>query len=83
MLLSKRRQPATRIVTNSPFEAEQSELPRIAEDIFALGSAIFEVTEWRLPHHDVDDDEVGVLMVKDILPDPSFNNPAAAVIHKC
>jgi hypothetical protein len=58
-------------------------LTQIAEDIFVLGSAIFEVTKWRLPHHDVDYDDVGVLMAKDILPDPSFNNPAAAIIHKC
>jgi hypothetical protein len=58
-------------------------LPRIAEDLFALGSAIFEVTEWKLPHHDVNEDEVEVLMGQDILPEPSTDNPAASIIRKC
>jgi serine/threonine protein kinase len=66
-----------------PRGRQQSELPRIAEDLFALGSAIFEVTEWKLPHQDVDEDEVEVLMAQDILPEASADNPAADVIHKC
>jgi serine/threonine protein kinase len=63
-----------------PRGRQQSELPRIAEDLFALGSSIFEVTEWKLPHQDVDEDEVEVLMVQDILPETSTDNPAASII---
>jgi hypothetical protein len=62
---------------------EQGELPRIAEDLFALVPAIFEVTEWKLLHQDVDEEEVEMLIARDILPEASSNNPAAEIINKC
>jgi len=55
-------------------------------EIFALGTAIYEIVEWKVPYgpqNEVSEDEVLKALVDGIWPQISSNNPAEGVIRRC
>ncbi|KAK2747877.1 hypothetical protein FQN55_004754 [Onygenales sp. PD_40] len=55
-------------------------------EIFALGTAIYEITEWKVPYGpqaEVSEDEVIAALVDGKLPELTRGNPAGAVIRGC
>ncbi|PGH10521.1 TKL protein kinase [Helicocarpus griseus UAMH5409] len=55
-------------------------------EIFALGTAIYEITEWKVPYSpqiEVSEDEVIAALVDGKLPEIASGNPAEAVIRCC
>jgi hypothetical protein len=62
---------------------DEGEVPRMAEELFALGSAVHEVMEWHVPFLDVPEHELEVLYADDRLPELAVDNVAAEVIRKC
>ncbi|KAG4436517.1 hypothetical protein IFR05_007991 [Cadophora sp. M221] len=53
-------------------------------DMFALGTAIYEIVEWRVPYgSQTTEDEVVSALVDGIWPEISSNNLAEGVIHRC
>ncbi|KAK3323202.1 kinase-like domain-containing protein [Cercophora scortea] len=61
----------------------RGELTPTAKEIFALGSAIYEMTEWKIPDGDLSEEDVDMKWRRDQRPDPSPDNPAGDVIKKC
>ncbi|KAK0621979.1 kinase-like domain-containing protein [Bombardia bombarda] len=59
------------------------ELPPMAEELFALGSAIFEITEWKMPYFEEGELIADTKYFHDELPEPSQDNPARDIIRKC
>ncbi|KAK3347199.1 kinase-like domain-containing protein [Lasiosphaeria hispida] len=58
--------------------------PMLAGEIFALGSAIYEITEWEVPYGPaVSERDVAVKLSRGELPVLSEDNPARAVIRRC
>lgn len=56
----------------------------IDEEIFALGSAVYEITEWQMPYGNAADETiVDNKLHRGILPDLRRDNPAAEIIKKC
>lgn len=55
-------------------------------EIFALGTAIYEIVEWRVPYGpeaEVSDDEVIAALVDGKRPPLTNDNPAGAIIRRC
>ncbi|SPO03489.1 uncharacterized protein DNG_06172 [Cephalotrichum gorgonifer] len=63
---------------------EEDEISVEAKELFALGSAIFEITEWKLPFDPIDDFEIINRMVSEdkLTPIPE-DNPARDIIDGC
>jgi serine/threonine protein kinase len=61
------------------------EIPMMVQELFAMGSEIFEITEWKVPYADAGDDsgKVRRWVYDGKLPTISPENPASAVISKC
>lgn len=59
------------------------ELPPLERELFALGSAIFELTEWKVPYHGLTEGEVDLKVYDDEQPDLTRGNPAANIINQC
>lgn len=58
----------------------------IHREIYALGSAIYELTEWRVPYgseYDVPREEVEQMMIAGKYPEISAGNPAEGIILRC
>ncbi|KAL2024565.1 hypothetical protein VTK56DRAFT_7608 [Thermocarpiscus australiensis] len=66
-----------------PRGRDEVELSRMAEELFALGSAIHEVMEWQVPFWDVPEYELDGIYADDKLPELAPDNPAADIIRKC
>lgn len=62
---------------------DEGEVPRMAEELFALGSAVHEVMEWHVPFLDVPEHELEGLYADDQLPELAGDNLAVDVIRKC
>ncbi|KAK3324181.1 kinase-like domain-containing protein [Cercophora scortea] len=56
--------------------------PGRKRDIFALGSAIYEITTWKRPYAGLEDEEIESRYAQDLFP-PLEGNVAGAVISKC
>ncbi|KAK7419120.1 hypothetical protein QQZ08_010990 [Neonectria magnoliae] len=59
------------------------ELPPLERELFALGSAIYELTEWKVPYHGLTEGEVDLKVYDDEQPDLTTGNPAASIISQC
>lgn len=68
-----------------PVRFIHGEIPTMAQEIFALGAALCEVTGWSVPYGTSDDDEeeLNPRMRRGELPDLSVNNPAKDDIMRC
>lgn len=68
-----------------PVKFTHGEISMMAREIFALGTAVCEITEWRVPYGTSRDDEeeLNPRMRRGELPDLSPDNPAKQVIMKC
>ena len=66
-----------------PRGRDEDKVPRMAEELFALGSAIHEVMEWRVPFWGVLDYELDGRYADDDLPEVAADNITADVIRKC
>ncbi|KAK6222501.1 serine/threonine protein kinase [Colletotrichum tabaci] len=58
----------------------------IRREIFALGSAIYEIVEWKVPYgseKEVPLDEVHRRLIADQWPELDENNPAKEIINRC
>ncbi|EJT71453.1 serine/threonine protein kinase [Gaeumannomyces tritici R3-111a-1] len=58
----------------------------IHRELFALGSAICEITEWTVPYgpeHEVTYEEVQAMLLAGEWPDISLDNPAEDIIRRC
>jgi hypothetical protein len=65
-----------------PNRKRQGDRPYLKRDLFALGSAIYEVMAWRKPFSDLTDEEVGRRFACDEFPDLR-NVSCGDVIEKC
>ncbi|KAK3688804.1 hypothetical protein B0T22DRAFT_440328 [Podospora appendiculata] len=61
----------------------RKDVPPIAKEIFALGSAVYEMTEWKIPDGELSEDDVDMKWRRDRRPEPSVDNPAVDIIKKC
>lgn len=59
------------------------DLPPLERELFALGSAIYELTEWKVPYHGMTEGEIDVKVYDDEQPDLTTGNPAADIIRRC
>lgn len=67
-----------------PLKFLHGEISMMAREIFALGTALCEITEWCVPYGtSVDDEEVEMLRIRGKLPDLSADNPAKDIIMRC
>ncbi|KAM0332286.1 hypothetical protein ACHAQA_002562 [Verticillium albo-atrum] len=53
-----------------------------AEELFALGTGICEITEWALPYGKVEENEVQKRLLKGEFPHVSEDNPVGSIIRK-
>ena len=68
-----------------PVKFSHGDIPMMAREIFALGTAVCEITEWRVPYGTSIDDnkEVYPRLMRGEYPDLSPDNPAKDVIKRC
>jgi serine/threonine protein kinase len=68
-----------------PRGRERWRIPMIAKELFAMGSAIFEIKEWKVPYAEAGDNERQVTrwVYEGKLPSLSLENPATELISKC
>jgi serine/threonine protein kinase len=58
----------------------------LKRELFALGTAIYEITEWKVPYGletEVDEDQVIAMLVNGEWPSVSSDNPARDIIQQC
>ncbi|KAL2753134.1 hypothetical protein ACRALDRAFT_1083579 [Sodiomyces alcalophilus JCM 7366] len=60
-----------------------SEIPFRVQELFALGSAIFEITEWKVPYDGIPEPQIVQLVYSDKLSFISEDNPARDIIDRC
>lgn len=53
------------------------------KELFALGSAIFEITEWKVPYDDIPELSIPQMVYEDKLPSILEENPARDIIDGC
>ncbi|MBE3043580.1 hypothetical protein IMZ48_13620 [Candidatus Bathyarchaeota archaeon] len=61
----------------------EEDIPVMVCELFALGSAVFEILEWRVPYDGVGDVEVGWMVHRGELLVVSGWNLAGGVIERC
>ena len=68
-----------------PVRFIHGEIPMMAREIFALGTAVCELTEWRVPYGTSfdDEDELEWRLLRGEHPDLSGDNPAKDIIKRC
>lgn len=67
-----------------PGQARWNEIPMMARELFALGSAIYEITEWKVPYgNSTSEQEAGKRINRGELPVLDENNPARDIIMRC
>lgn len=67
-----------------PGRARWNEIPMMARELFALGSAIYEITEWKVPYgNSTSEDEAGKILSCGGLPVLDEKNPARDIIMRC
>ncbi|KAK1770359.1 kinase-like domain-containing protein [Phialemonium atrogriseum] len=62
---------------------EWSDVPPLTQELYALGSAVYEITEWKIPYGDVPEEEIDAHIGDGNLPVLTEQNSAASIIAKC
>lgn len=66
-----------------PRGRKDADIPIRAKELFALGSAVFEITEWNVPYDGVSEHDLVWMVYRDELPSISEDNPVRDVIDRC
>ena len=66
-----------------PRGRKRSEIPFRIKELFALGSAIFEIMEWKVPYDGIAEPDILQMVYSDKLSSISSENPARDIVDRC